>query len=322
LTVWRELCSRCGRVWPFFAAPWKCPCGGLIDLCGPVVDRALPPGAGLTAVTPLRKLDPAGFVKLEFEHLTGSFKDRGAAAMIGVASAHGVDTAVVDSSGNAGKAAAAYCQRAGLGCTVFVPAGTPEAKLEAISGYGAELVEAPGGRAAAACAAQARVREGGGWYASHVYRPVFHHGVKTLAFELHAQVDELDAVVVPAGNGTLVIGLWLGFSLLVACGQMIRRPAIVAVQADRCAPLVGRPVDREPTMAQGIAIPDPPRAAQIRGAVAASGGRLVTVTEAEIAAARADLAEMGYGVEPTGAVAWAARRQVQGGRTVFVLTGR
>lgn len=306
---------------------------------------ALPPGSGSVdlglTVTRAVEVTPAVWVKADYEQPTGSFKDRGASVMIGVALRLGVDSIVVDSSGNAGKAAAAHAARAGMACVVYLPAGTAATKVEAMAGYGAEVVEVPGGRQAAADAAQRDLARSGRWYASHVHQPLFHHGVKTLAFELFEQVKGLSAgtVFVPTGNGTLVLGLWLGFGELVALGRMARRPAIVAVQAEACAPLAGLTPDATGsaggrvagTAAAGIAIPTPARAGQIRGAVLASGGRVMVVGEEAISAARSELAESGFEVEPTGAVAWAGLRawgrDEGGGRgdpgrpAVAVLTG-
>lgn len=391
VAVWREVCSRCGRTWELAERRWRCACGGLLDMVGPVVDplpgpppgpgsgtgvagsargtgsagptglglegpyleryrAALPPGGSSVTlgapVTPAVEVWPGVWVKADYEQPTGSFKDRGAAVMVGVAASIGVTDVLVDSSGNAGRAVAAYAGRAGLHCTVYLPEGTDPAKVSGIAGYGAEVVEVQGGRgAAAAAAAEAASVPGAPFYASHVYQPTFHHGVKTLAFELFEQIPGVEAgtVVVPAGNGTLVLGLWLGFGDLVAAGRAGRRPAIVAVQADRCAPLAGGQVEgaarssgpgavsgpaaTPATAAAGIAIPDPPRAAQIRGAALASGGAVMVVSEEEISAARSDLTTRGYSVEPTGAVAWAAVRSARPGErsrgpVVAVLTGR
>ena len=360
LARWREVCSACGRSWALPDLVWRCSCGGLLDLIGPLADPfgaaggadgstspllryrdALPAGPAAVdlgmAVTPVAELRPGWWVKADYGHPTGSFKDRGAAVMVGLAAALGVERLVVDSSGNAGKAAAAHAARAGLEATVYVPAGTAPAKVAAMAGYGARVVEVPGDRAAAADAALEAV--GGDssgpppWYASHVWQPAFHHGVKTLAFELYEQIPGIASatVVVPAGNGTLVLGLWLGFGELVALGRLPRRPALVAVQADRCAPLAGAPpaAGAAATAAAGIAIADPPRHRQIRGAVMATGGSVAVVAEDAILAAQSELNGLGHPVEPTGAVAWAAlpalaarREPGRGGPLVAVLTGR
>lgn len=354
---WREVCARCGGTWELGSLRWKCHCGGLLDLVGPVADplvgrpdppagpyleryrAALPPGgAGVdlgALVTPAVELSPGVWVKADYEQPTGSFKDRGAAVMVGVAASFGVRSVLLDSSGNAGRAVAACAARAGLQCAVYLPAGTGAAKVAAISELGATVVEVPGGRPDAAAAAAAAASEpGAAFYASHVYQPAFHHGVKTLAFELFEQVAGVEdgTVVVPAGNGTLVLGLWLGFAALLAAGRARRCPAILAVQADRCAPLVGPGgvSGDTATAATGIAIADPPRGAQIRGAALASGGGVIAVTEDAIGSAVSDLHGRGFPVGSTGAVAWAALRSGRegaygtgrAGPVVAVLTGR
>lgn len=342
---WREVCPSCGRVRVLGDGSWLCTCGGLLDLAGPLADpigdRApsplaryrhtlppLPAGADLgMAMTPLAGAGPGRWLKADYAHPTGSFKDRGAAVMVGTAATAGARSLVVDSSGNAGRSAAAHARALGLACTVFLPDSTPEAKVEAMAALGAATVAVPGPRAAAADAAQQEVAARGGWYASHVYRPAFHHGVKTLAFELYEQYPgdlSRATVAVPAGNGTLVLGLWIGFSELVAVGRMAARPRLLAVQSERCAPLAGLAPDSRATIAAGIAIAEPPRLAQVRAAVAGSGGRVETVSEAAIAAAREELSGRGHDVEPTGAVAWAAAGRPGAGRTepvIAVLTG-
>jgi threonine synthase len=342
---WREVCSGCGRTWALTDLRWECSCGGLLDLVGPLTDPlaaragplgsespleryrvALPAGAGGVDLglvpTPLEEVAPGRFVKADYEQPTGSFKDRGAAVMIGAAAELGVRSIVVDSSGNAGRAAAAHASAAGVECRIFVPAGIHPAKVESMVAFGASVVEVPGDRTATAAAAREALK-GGAWYASHVHQPLFHHGVKTLAYELFEQIPGIDrvTVVVPAGNGTLVLGLWIGFGELVALGRLSRRPVLMAVQAERCAPLAGLDPDGAGTVATGIAIPAPARAPQIRGAIMATGGRVLTVSEQAIGSARVELAGWGFEVEPTGAVAWAGASSVPS-PSVAILTGR
>jgi threonine synthase len=335
---WVQWCRRCGHRVDLADPRWRCRCGGLLDLQGPAADpigttepwslwryrSVLPPGGNASAwekvtlgegSTPLLPVRPGLWVKLDYVMPTRSFKDRGAAVMVALAAGMGVTRLVADSSGNAGRSVAAYAARAGIAAEVYVPEETAADRIAAIEAFGARLVRVPGGRAATAVAAQAAADRPGTWYASHVYRPAFAHGVKTVAFELWQQLGGRapGTVVVPAGNGTLVLGLWLGFRELVAAGRVARLPQILAVQAERCAPLAGRRPTGS-TAAVGIAIAHPPRAGEVRAAVLASGGRFLLAAEDDLAPARAELAGMGMVVEPTAAAAWAGWTH-QPGRT-------
>jgi threonine synthase len=328
--AWEERCQRCGRTFPLLTPVWHCDCGGLVDLVGPRPRRLLadpaawsmwryaptmPPIEGWEAVTlgegmtPLVALTDTTVAKLDFCNPTLSFKDRGAAVLVAGAAASGVDRVVVDSSGNAGTAMAAYGARAGIAVEVWVPGGTSPKKTAAMRAHGADVRVVEGDRTAAGVAAARRVDETGAFYASHVYQPLFTQGTKTVFLELWEQLGGRlpDTIVVPAGNGTLVIGAGLAFDDLIGLGLVATAPRLVAVQARRCAPLAGRPVEG-PTVAEGIAIPAPPRAEQVRRVVAGTGGEIVTVTDDAILAGQADLAARGIWVEPTAAAAWAACR--------------
>jgi threonine synthase len=139
------------------------------------------------------------------------------------------------------------------------------------------------------------------------------HGVKAYGYEIWRQNGNSlpSAVLVPVGNGTLLLGCYLAFSELVASGRADRLPALLAVQAAGCAPLAaawhGENYTAAPTVAEGIAITAPPRADQILAAVRASGGTIVTVDDDAVIAGRRALADReGLFVEPTAAVCYAA----------------
>jgi threonine synthase len=274
----------------------------------PPVDgwRSVTLGEGMTPTVPLTGDVVA---KLDFLNPTLSFKDRGAAVLIGAAAAAGVERVVVDSSGNAGTALAAYGARAGIAVEVWVPGGTSPGKTAAMRAHGADVRTVDGDRAAAAGAAGARVESTGAFYASHVYQPLFFQGTKTAVLELWEQLGGRlpGTIALPAGNGTLVLGAGLAVRDLAALGLIDRPPRLVAVQARRCAPLAGLDPDG-PTVAEGIAIASPPRRDEILAVVAGTGGAVVTVTEEAVLAARDDLADRGIWVEPTAAATWAACR--------------
>jgi threonine synthase len=342
-------CSQCAKDYEVESLAWRCACGGLLDVA-PFTDGFDPrtlPGAGADAwgsaslwrygsvlpvpmdpavslgegLTPLVSAPgrPGARLKLDFLMPTLSFKDRGAVVLATLARRLGVERCIVDSSGNAGTSAAAYMARAGVPCEVFVPASTSPGKLAQMRAHGATVRLVPGSRADTADAALAEADAPGVFYASHVYHPYFLHGVKTYAYELWEQYGGRlpETVVVPVGNGTLVLGCCLAFEELRAAGLIDAPPAVVAVQSDACAPLAAAmeagqdapaPIVPEPTCAEGIAISAPPRGAQILRAIRATGGGVVRVSDAQTEAARAELAGAGLFVEPTSAVCWAAVR--------------
>ena len=275
-------------------------------------------------MTPLVALAPGVVAKLEFASPTLSFKDRGAATVIAAAVAAGATSVVTDSSGNAGTAVSAYAARAGLAAHVYVPEATADAKLAQMAAHGAVVHRVAGSREATASVALEAFVAGNHYVASHVWNPWFTQGTKTFAFEVWEQLGGRlpDTLVLPAGNGTLVVGAWLGMLELVSAGATPRTSRIVAVQAEACAPLAAamsdQPISRAPrssfghripatvTRAEGIAISAPRRLVQMVQAISASGGTVITVGEEAINDAWRSLAARGLFVEPTAAVTWAA----------------
>jgi threonine synthase len=141
--------------------------------------------------------------------------------------------------------------------------------------------------------------------------------------------EKLTDVVTPVGQGTVLIGLAMGFADMVSAGRMERAPRLHGVQSEACAPLVrgatiGRPapVVPQPSIADGIRIPEPTRAERSYAAVRYSGGRWIAVTEDAIERAWRQAAAVGLLMEPTSAAALAGARvlNVPPG-AVLIITG-
>jgi len=337
-------CAACGHQHPLEDLAWRCAaCGGVLDLAGftPVIPPAsvlagrpatlwryagaLPVaepadislGEGMTPLIGAPGL-PGVLLKIDYLMPTGSFKDRGAVVLTALARQLAVRRMIADSSGNAGTAIAAYGARARIPCEVYVPAATSAGKVAQLRAYGATVHQVPGSREDTAAAMQA-AGQPGTFYASHVYHPFFLHGTKTYVLELWEQLGgRLPAVLVlPAGNGTLVLGAYVACRELLTQGLISQVPRIAAVQAAACAPLASAfqrglaapdSVDSKETIAEGIAIARPARGAQILAAVRDTGGTIVTVSDDQVHAAHAELAHAGLYVEPTAAACWAALR--------------
>ncbi len=358
----RYINPRTGAEWPVGEAMWRAPDdGAYLNLTpgdGLTPDDIDPRAQGLwryqAAIrlaapplftlgegwTPLVRASYAGtevLMKMEPLMPSGSFKDRGTAVMLNALFQAGVRSILEDSSGNAGASIATYAAAAGMECRIFVPEATAAPKVVQIAATGAEVRRIPGTRQDVADAAL-EVAETI-FYSSHNWEPHFLEGTKTLAFELWEQLNFTapDAIVVPCGYGSNVIGLHLGFSELLARGQVDKLPRIYAVQAANCAPFHAAyqagadhlvDCDITPTIAEGIASSKPLRVPEVMAAVRETGGATVTVEEEEIVIALGRLARRGFFVEPTCASAGAALEKLVAAGTlnpaetiVTVLTG-
>ena len=272
-------------------------------------------GEGRTPIVPLpRVCDTLGslgvFGKLESMNPTGSFKDRGAAVMMSVAMEHDVREVVEDSSGNAGAAVAAYSARVGIKAHIFAPANAPRAKMGQIRVYGAETHPVPGPREASTEAATRFQRERGIVYASHNLSPYFLEGTKTFAYEVVSQMFPApDHIIIPVGNGSLLVGAWKGYRELLSAGAVNRTPKLHAIQASAVSPIAAQFAGGQwnaggATIAGGISVGLPPRKSQVIRAIADTGGSAISVSDESILEWQVFLASSeGIFAEPTSAAA-------------------
>ena len=233
-------------------------------------------------------------VKDEGPNPTGSFKARGLAVAVSRARELGAAALAIPSAGNAAAAMAAYAARGGLAAHVVMPADAPAATQAECRAYGARLVLVDGliddaGRLVREQAATE------GWFdVSTLREPYRVEGKKTMGIELVEQLGWRvpDAIVYPTGGGTGIVGMWKAFAELTAMGLTgSKRPKMIVVQAEGCAPLVrafqtgARHADRwqnAATVAAGLRVPAAIGDYLILDAVRASGGTAITVSEAEL----------------------------------------
>lgn len=341
------ICQACNNVELFDPKVYRCGCGGAWE---PVETDAFIPaqinkiitsvwrykdllgldeigseislGAGWTPVLPSEWEGHQVLFKLEYVSPTGSFKDRGTEVEMNYLKSVGVKRVAEDSSGNAGASAAAYAARTGLRADIFAPDSTSPVKLAQIQVYGAELHRISGPRIESTNAALKAVTEGV-VYASHAFNPVYLLGQQTAAWEIWEQTggDLPDALVIPVGQGGLLMGMWLGFRRLLRAGMIEKLPRLFAAQPEWLAPIhyaFSKDLDDIPeatptktSIAEGLAIIKPVRSKRILQALRESKGGTVVVSENQIRAAYRNLAKRGFFAEPTSAVAAAAIESVR-----------
>jgi threonine synthase len=263
--------------------------------------------------------------KLEYLNPTGSFKDRGSAVLLSFLSSRGITSAVEDSSGNAGASFAAYAACSGLEARVFIPDSASGPKRVQIEAYGADVVRIMGPRSNAAAAVRRAVEQSNAAniaYASHANLPQALPGYATLAYELVEQIGTSPGtLIVPAGQGNLLLAVGRGFEALRQAGVITQLPKLIGVQARACAPLwavfnygmagMGWVTEGQ-TLAEGVRIKHPLRGDAVLQVVVNSGGFFVAVDEENILPGRDQLAKQGLYVEPTSAIVWNALEQVDG----------
>ncbi|MBB4840193.1 threonine synthase [Sphingomonas kyeonggiensis] len=260
-----------------------------------------------TPIIPLDKLAAeAGakhlWVKDEGRLPTGSFKARGLVMAIAMAKELGVKTIAMPTNGNAGAAAAAYASRVGIESVIFCPADTPEVNVREIAAQGARVYRVNGYIDDCGKLVGQGAKERGWFDLSTLKEPYRIEGKKTMGLELAEQLDwELpDVIFYPTGGGTGLIGMWKAFAEMEALGWIgSKRPRMIAVQAEGCAPMVRafeageRHATRwqdAHTIAMGIRVPQAVGDFLILDAVRESGGVAMAVSDDAIAQAVEDAA--------------------------------
>ena len=290
----------------------------------PLPDGVAPVSLGEpeTPIVPLTRTGgPNLLVKDEGRLPTGSFKARGLAMAVTMASHFGVERIAMPTNGNAGAALAAYGARAGIETIVICPAETPEINVTETAAYGARVYVADGqidecGALVGKGAAQDL------WFdCSTLKEPYRIEGKKVMGLELAEQLGwELpDAIFYPTGGGTGLIGMWKAFDELEAVGLIgSKRPRMYAVQAEGCAPIVrafengeefAERWENAATVATGIRVPKAVGDFLILRAVRESGGAALAVSEDAIMQAVDDAArDDGFLLCPEGGAVLAAWR--------------
>ncbi len=280
-------------------------------------------GEGFTPLFPLTAMgNELGMDQLmmkdESLNPTGSFKARGMSAAISKAKELGIRKCIVPTAGNAGGAMAAYCAKAGMEAVVVMPEHTPISFREECERFGARVVLEKG--LISNCARKAMQLNQSGEYfdLSTLKEPYRLEGKKTMGYEIAEQMNWTlpDAILYPTGGGTGLIGIWKAFQEMVQMGWIQGKlPRMYSIQSERCCPIVdtwtgkqqnARSYVGQPTVANGLAVPNPMGEQLILKVMSDSGGIPVAVSEAEIIAGeRAFATKEGLLVGPEGAALWA-----------------
>ena len=277
---------------------------------------------------------PNIFIKDERQGPTASFKDRQAAVTIAALKEAGITEMVAASTGNVAISYSAYCARAGIKLWAFVTSLVPAVKMREIAIYGSQVIKVTGSydQAKQVAAEFARQRN---LYQDMGARTITSiEAMKTIAFEIAEQLTTLlgpisnangkpkpiwrapDWYIQSVSGGMGPLGVFKGFSELQKMNYIDRVPAIAAIQAEGCAPMVhawkehsetATPVTSPRTHIETLATGDPGRSYNLLSKrVNETHGVFESVSDEEAFRAIHVLAKMeGISAEPAAAVAFA-----------------
>lgn len=274
------------------------------------------------------------FFKNEMFNPTGSFKDRGTAHVFGtLLKDSSIKKVAIASSGNAAISACAYAQLFNIECICFVSDHISHSKSQLIQALGGDLQVVPG-------------------YYSDVYKYLVdnlpsdtlnitpgqfvghENGNMAIVEEIYQKSKDIDYIIVPVGNGSLLYGIYKGLLLLKVRGVIEQFPRIVGVEVKDNAP-VAEAIRRKKDYFEVAKIPDSIGDAGIAAqcaycspkaisALKETDGFMVEIEESDLYWAGKDLIQEGILCEPTSASVVAALKyipDIAGKNVVAVITG-
>lgn len=263
------------------------------------------------------------YIKDESQNPTGTFKARGLAVAVARGLELGVETFVIPTAGNAGGALAAYTARAGREAHIYMPADTPKAIQSEVLASGANLHLVDGLINTAAQQANEIAKKNKWFDVSTFKEPYRVEGKKTMGLELAEAFDWRlpDVIIYPTGGGTGLVGMWKAFAELHELGWIdAKRPRMVSVQSNGCAPIVrafhsgaetAEPWSNADTFATGICVPGAFADRLILKTLRDSDGTAVQVADKEILTAQQEMAQKeGIFAAPEGAATLAGLRKL------------
>jgi threonine synthase len=260
------------------------------------------------------------WVKDESPNPTASFKDRASAIVVARAKQIGAEVIVAASTGNAGAALAGMAAAIGTKAVIFAPRTAPPAKVAQLLVFGAKVLLVDGNYDQAFDLSIEASRHFG-WYNRNTgFNPFTAEGKKTAALEIWEQVirslpedGKPLTILVSVGDGNIISGIHKGFKDLAALGWLSQMPRIIGVQSEGSAAIANtflkgdesiKPVQAN-TLADSISVDLPRDGVRAVRAARETGGTYITVPDAAILSAIAELGRVGIFAEPAAATAYA-----------------
>jgi threonine dehydratase len=197
------------------------------------------------------------FFKCENFQKAGAFKVRGASnAVFGLSDADAARGVATHSSGNHALSLSYAAGRRGIPCAVVMPRTAPQAKKDAVRGYGGTITECdPSTTSREDVFARVQAQTGADFV--HPYNdPRVIAGQATCSRELMEQVQGLEQVIAPIGGGGMISGTCLTLSAIAPKVQIFAaepKQADDAFRSLRAGHIIAD--DAPDTVADGLKVP-------------------------------------------------------------------
>ena len=193
-------------------------------------------GEGGTPLIPSKAIEGV-YIKNEGMNPTGNFKDRESAVALAYAREHGYGNLAIASSGNAALSAALYSRIYNIKTTCYIPARTPQEKIDMIDLFGART-HIVGETYEESYHYLAENLPMGTINVTSGIFPLRSDGAKTIAYEIWEDLGKVpDVIVCPCGNGSALAAIYHGFSELKEWGYTDSIPAMISVQIEGADPI-------------------------------------------------------------------------------------
>ena len=267
----------------------------------PIEEESAPPPLRV-GWSPLYEADRLGaelglkklYIKDDGQNPTSSLKDRASALAVVKAKEAGADTIACSSTGNAASSLAGNAAAAGLHTYIFVPSRAPKGKVAQLRIFGSTVISVDGSYEDTFELSRAAIDKWGWYNRNAAINPYLSEGKKAVTLEIMEQLNwqAPDYIALSVGDGCTIAGAWKGLVDLYEVGLIDKLPRLIAVQAEGCCPLnqaiqTGQPWSptEENTLADSIAVGVPRNPDKALGAIRASHGVAVNVSDEEILAA-------------------------------------
>uniref|UniRef100_A0A915NRW2 L-serine deaminase n=1 Tax=Meloidogyne floridensis TaxID=298350 RepID=A0A915NRW2_9BILA len=266
------------------------------------------------------------YLKREYLHVTGSFKERGARfALIRLNEEQKRIGVIAASAGNHALALAYHGQQLGIPVTVVMPKCAPLMKINSCDSFGAKVILHGLNIQECKLHAYELAQENKQKYINGFDNPDVIAGQGTIGLEILEEVKDVDAILVPVGGGGLIAGVALAVKTLKP------EVSIIGIESEICPSFANAlngtndPLFPDQSLADGLSVPTVGSNALLiaQGLI----DQMITVSEGSIALAILRLIEVEKSVvEGGGAVGLAALvsgklDHLRGKRVVAILTG-